>query len=423
MIFLPEYPHVPNRFPTDKCVIITRVRLKEVVGDCPPDKLDTLPEELRRLVHHKKGEAKPNRDTAFTSKSSEKYNPTVPTCVIFIRSFQGIKLHAEKVPGRGWMIYMITFNPGSVCNGHNGWITQEEHFVHACSALIESVAPLLKDRDDHIHLIPGLHPESRAWWKSLEIPIHVMDPSGSILRAFTNAKHSEINNKPLYLCQNESIAFSNSTGDLVVRIYRKDLELRKKLGKKAITNDLSVLRIEVQLSDAKLAEHFKGGVWKVIEGKLCLVSFRGADLRAAFLSVMSNFSGVYSKPPSVVGQKDAKIGRMMGWVASMTDLTVEDQIAYYEPRFLAQCARGTKGNAKWKLRTSARKELALQSTVSLSDLFSEDAWHYPPAVVCPGLEAMVGGRHMDVTNHPLVQAAYGTRNRAIHPSYGAPSES
>lgn len=422
MIFLPEYPHLPNRFPADKCIIITHVHLKDVVGDCQPDKLDTLPEELRHLVHHKKGDAGQDRRIASVRDSSKKYNPTIPTCVIFIRSFHGIKLHAEKSPEIGWMIYMITFNPGSVCNGHNGAIIQDEHFVHACSDLIESVAPLLEDRDDQIHLIPGLHPQSRSYWKSPEIPFQVLDSSGLILSAFTNAKHAEINNKPLYKCQNESIAFGNSTGDLVIRVYRKDIELRKKLRKK-VTNELPVLRIEVQLSGAKLEKHFKGGVWKVIESERRLVSFRASDMRAAFLSVMSKFSGAHSEPPSVVGQNDDKIGRMMGWVASNSDLTLEQQVAYYVPRFLKGNTRESISNAKSTIRKSARKELALQSTVSLSDLFSEDAWHYPPAVVCSGLEAMMEGRHMDVTNHPLVEAAYGSRSYSIHPGYGSPANS
>jgi hypothetical protein len=420
MIFTPEYPQLPNRFPADKCTIITRVRLKDVVGECPPEKLDTLPEEIRHLVHHKKSDAKKRRDTTFKLKP-EKYNPTIPTCLIFIRDFHGIKLQAVKDPNLGWVITMITFNPGSVCHGHNGWILEDEHFVHACSDLIELVAPLLEDRDDSIHLIPGLHSESRAYWKSLEIPFQTLDPDGLILRAFDNAKHPEINVPPLYKCRNESIAFGNTTSDLAIRIYRKDLELRKKLRKVHAkpTSDLPVLRIEVQLSDAKLEKHFKGGVWKMIEGVRRLVSFRASDMQAAFLSVMSSFSGVYSRPPSLAAQNDDKIGRMMGWVAATTGILVEDQIAYYTHRFLAKSTKASVRNARSTLRKAARKELALQSTVNLSDLFSSDAWHYQPAVTCMELEAMREGHHMNVINHPLVEAAYATRGYAIHPSYGS----
>ena len=421
MIFLPEFPHLPNRFPVDKChIMLPRIRLKNIVGDCPPDKLDSLPPEMRALVHHKKDEAKSEYSTAVSRPASHRYNPTIRTSVIFVRSFCGIKLHAEKNSKIGWVIYMITFNPSSVCHGHNGSVIQEEHFIHACSDLIESVAPLLEDRDDIVYLVPGLRPESCARWKSLEIPYQILDPGGLILRAFTNAKHAEINMQPLYQCREESIAFSNSTKDLLIRIYRKDLELRKKRGKKAVTCDIPVLRIEVELSGAKLQKHFKGGTWKMIDGEFCLVSFRGADLRAAFRSVILRFFGLLSQPPSVVGQNDDKIGRMMGWVASMTDLSVDDQIAYYERRFLKKNNLKCINNTKSRLRKAARKELTLQSTVSLADFFREKSWYYAPAVVCPGLEAMVKGRHMDVTNHPLVEAAYGTRGRNIHPSCSAP---
>jgi hypothetical protein len=134
-------------------------------------------------------------------------------------------------------------------------------------------------------------------------------------------------------------------------------------------------------------------------------------------------SGVCSQPSSIAGQNDGKIGRMMGWVAATTGLSVEDQIAYYAPRFLANSTKKSVSNAKYIMRKAARKELALPSTVSLSDLFSDEAWHYQPTVTCEGLEAMVGGRHMDVTNHPLFEAAYGTGGYAIHPSYGSRANS
>ena len=166
-------------------------------------------------------------------------------------------------------------------------------------------------------------------------------------------------------------------------------------------------------------ERFKGGIWKMIEGMRRLVSFRASDMQAAFLSVMSSFSGVYSRPPSLAGQNDDKIGRMMGWVAATTGISVEDQIAYYTHRFLAKSTKASVRNARSTLRKAARKELALQSTVNLSDLFSSDAWHYQPAVTCMELEAMREGHHMNVINHPLVEAAYATRGYAIHPSYGS----
>lgn len=408
MIYLPEYPLNPTRFPLDNCAIINKdLKLKQDVGDCPPDKLDSLPPDLRDHVHHKRCDAKKNLCNTKNPNSREKYNPTIPTCTIWVADFNGIKLHAEKKPGIGWVIYMITFNPSRVSRGHNGAVIEQEHFIHSCSDLIELVAPLLADPNDAIHLIPGLSPGSRSWWRSLEIPFQVPDPGGLIMKAFTHAKHTEINVEPAYQYANESIAFSNSVGDLLIRVYRKDLEMKKK-HKRMVTSDNHVLRIEVNLSGSKLEQHCKGGKWADIDGTRRLVSFKPADLRAAFLSVISGFLGVFSKPPSVVGQNDEKIGRMMGWVSSMTKLSVNDQIAYYNMRFHDSCSTGTIRNSKSKLRKAAHKELALLSKVSLSDLFDEKAWHYQPAVVCAGLEGMREARHMEVTNHPLVEAVYGS---------------
>ena len=408
MINRNKYNIVNNSFPLDKCVIQTHNRLKDVVGDCPADKLDTLPPEIRYLVHKKRNDAKPMReDSSTNSKLPIRYNPVIPTCEIFIRSFQGIKLHAERDPLLGWYIYQITFNPGGVCHGHNGRVINEDHFIHACSYLIESVAPLLVNFDHGIHLVPGLVPHGRASWKSLEIPFHILDPNGWILRAFTNAKHKDINLDPVYKCNKQSIAFANSTNDLVIRVYRKDLELRKKQ-RGQVTNDDPVLRIEVQLSGAKLKKYLNSGVWELMDGESRLINFRGDDLRSAHHAVMSEFSGALSIPPSVVGQKDNKIGRMMGYVASKTDLSLRDQLSYYNERFLGGNSPASVRNTMSILGIAARKELSLQSTVSLSELISDEAWNDQPDVVCSKLEAMLSNSQQDVAIHPIVKAIYGS---------------
>jgi len=409
MIFLPEHPILPTIFPIDLAVIRTRIRLKDEVGKCRENDLDSLPPDLRPLVHHITPDSK--QDNASTSSPGgprKKYNPTIATREIYVKGFKGIKLHAIDDPLEGWTIHTITLNPGSVCHSHNGRLIEVEHFVHAGSALIQVVTPLLANQDDWIHIMPGLHEGSRASWHKIEIPFHVLDADGKILRAFANAKHPEINKPPLYLRNGESIAFENSKGSLLIRVYRKDLEMRKKL-RKDVTNDQPVLRIEVVLSGDKLRAYLASGSWQDIDGKEHLVSFRACDLRAALVEIMSKFQGVYTKAAGEKRRHDQKLGRHMAWVSLVTGLSLDEQIAHQVERHHAHNKQESIANTKCIHRTAAHDELALLSTVNISGLFHEGAWNYQPAVVCSKLEAMAEGGHWDVCNHPLVEAAYGIR--------------
>ncbi len=412
MITTPHYPQYtlqPTTLPVDKLVIHTHIQLKAEIGKCLPNELDNLAPEIRPLIHSIVASASAEKLVSFASKeNTHKYNPTIAARTVYVDSFSGIKLHASEDPSDGWVIHTIVFNPGSVFNGHNGRVPNEEEFLHAASALIELVTPLLRNPNEWIHILPGLHDRSRAWWKSIEIPFHVLDGDHAILSAFAGAKHPEINKRPVYTCQGESICFQNSDRDLLIRIYRKDLEMRQKLRSK-LTNNQPVLRIEVQLQKEKLKQHLRHGTWKLIGGKERLVGFRAHDLRAAHFAVMSKFDGAYSRIPVAKGDVDHKMGRLMGWISSVTGLSVEHLLEYYSARFLVGKQPDSIRNAKSGLRIAARKELTLLSPVNLTALFSEEAWNNQPVVAASKVETMTRARHRDVRILPEVEAAYGSR--------------
>ncbi len=401
-------------FPVDQTDICTNLRLKDEVGNCPPDQLHSLPIDIRPLIRSITTAAKADSYHHIASKKpSPKYDPRIPTRTIHIDGFGVIKLHVVKNPGQGWTVHTIAFNPGALYNGHNGHILTEEQFLYALSILIEVVKPLLYDPDDWIHIVPGLHDKSRAWWRSVEIPFHVTDYDGEILSAYSHAKHKDINLTPFNARHGQSVTFANSDDDLMVRIYRKDLQLVEKYRRKVI-DPQPVLRIEVRLKKNKLEQYLKAGVWKLIDGTLRLISFRPAALQQTYMDVISKFDGCYTRVPAVRGKKaKARLGRMMGWVATQTDLSIDDQMNYINKRFLGGNTARSVSNAKSTLRKAARDEQSLLSPVKLEELFSESAWHSQPCVQVTELEAMTQARHLGIGIHPLVAAAYGSNQLSI----------
>ena len=91
-----DHCYLTDCFPIDKTVIATRIPLKKVVGTCRENNLDSLPPDLRRLIHHIKPDSK--QDAASTldwAGSRKKYNPKVATRSIYLNGFHGIILRAE----------------------------------------------------------------------------------------------------------------------------------------------------------------------------------------------------------------------------------------------------------------------------------------------------------------------------------------
>jgi hypothetical protein len=404
--------HTPS-FPVDQTTIRTSVRLKNVLFDCPAEKVDQLPDGLANIVRSISHGAK--RPPAYLRTDKQSNIPSIPTRKIVIDGYGTATLFASKLPGSTFELYEVRYNPGKLINGHNGHVLTEEDFLRALSVLRAVITPLLHDENDWIHIVPGLDSKGRAYWHNLEIPFHIIDEDGRIISSFGNGKHEKINVPPSYRYHGQSILFVNSTGDLHIRAYRKDIQMRK--AERGTASADGVLRIEVKLEGEKLREYLDRGTWKVMEGEPRLVSFSSADLRSAHAKVMSGFTGVYTSgiPAVDVACKD-KMGDYMGWVSTQTDLTVDKQVAFGICRYSSGLASGSMRNKKSRLRIAARKFLEQVSTIKFNTLFSDDAWNLQPGVSVPRVERITRSRHDGIEIHPDVQAVYGSTNQGSLPN-------
>lgn len=373
-----------------------------------PENIHQLPPDIRPYIRKILPSATVSRNSRALPGTRHCEVAKVPTRTIYIDGYNTVIVNATKDPT--WLIHTIQFNPGNTLNGHNGHILTEEEFFRALTLLGQLVKPLLANPDEWLRVIPGVIADSPSHWLNLEIPYQIPDDTGEILKAFQNAKHSRINLPPLYTRNGQSIAFSNSEGDLLIRIYRKDIEMAAKRGGRKGSSSTSVLRLEVALEGDELKHYMPCATWKIIEGTQRLVSFRPDNLRQAHHAVMTPFQGSYTRVPTADGitENDEKLGRYMGWVARETGLSVDDQFDYYRQRFLGRNKITSIRNAKSTLHRAARKELALLSPVKLEELFSDSAWNSQPAVSARKLEAITHARHDQIETHPLVREAYGS---------------
>lgn len=399
--------HTPS-FPVDQTTIRTSVRLKDVLFDCPSDKVNQLPDGLANLVRSINHGAK--RPPFYLRTDGKSNSASIPTRKLVIDGYGAATLLASKLPGSTFELYEVRYNPGKLINGHNGHVLTEEDFLQSLSVLRAVITPLLHDEKDWIHIVPGLDPKGRASWHNLEIPFHVIDDDGRILSGFGNGKHKKINVPPSYNYNGQSILFENSTAELCIRAYRKDIHMRKV--ERGTASADGVLRIEVKLEGEKLREYLRSGTWKIIEGELRLVSFSSADLRSAHAKVMSGFTGVYtSKIPAVDVACQDKMGDYIGWVSTQTDLTVDKQVDFSISRYSSHVVPGTERNKKSQLRIAARKFLEQVSTIKFNTLFSADAWNLQPGVSVPKVERITRSRHDGIDIHPTVQAVYGSASQ------------
>jgi len=386
-MLLNDYFQPSPPMPVDRASISTRIKLDpDFAAAATPDQL-TLPPRFRSFVV---------KVHCFAERHGDR---DVPVKLIHVDSYGGIELRVTH--HAAWMIEKITFNPGQLVFGHNGRALTEEDFQKALSILLKFVTVLLKDPADFIHVIPGISPDSRAWWTSLEIPFQIADPDGCLLQAFMNAKHPGIR-KPALRCVGQSISWRSSTGDLAIKIYRKDIEMVARKGEDKVAEPVPVLRIEVTLRRGKLLKAFRGqGVIKLIDDVPKVVGFSAGNLIAVHRMQLSGMRGWSSVTSAAGDDAENKIGRMMGFVAQRTDLTVEDQLDYHELRF------GLSANTRCRLRKGADAELAKLTPFDVDKVLSDAAWLCQPSVVVPDAERLTEGRHRCLDIHPLVAAAYG----------------
>ena len=402
-------PTAPIACPIDATEIRTQFFLHPALAACSPDGLNVLPPDIRPLIRSIATGAKaPKFFPRDGDDMPPKYDPTIPTRTIRVDAFDAVILTAEKNPT--WTVRTIRFNPGTLLFGHNGRILTEPDFQLALSALLALLSPLLAIPDDWIHIAPGLHQRSRAYWRSIEIPFHATDDDGDILKAFTTAKHPDINSAPLHARAGQTLTLANSSKELIIRVYRKDLHMAEKKGGSKISVPGPMLRMEVALQGEKLREYLNHATWREIDGTPRLISFRPADLKQAHFDVMSQLKGCYTRLAEAGERANDIIGRLMGWVTFTTGLSLDDQFEHYKRRSPFK-NKDTQANTKSRLFKAARDEMSLLSQVHLADLFCDSAWLNQPVVTMPKLEQMTQARHANIDVHPLVAAVYASSPR------------
>lgn len=396
-------------FPIDQTVVTTSFPIRSELGSCPLNNLGSLPPEIRRSVFHIAADARlsERRSDYDYDGTMPDYDPDKETRRITLGRFKVITLYAAKLDC--WRVESIRINPGKIVHGHNGRILTMPDFHRALSIAIELVKPLLANADDWRHVLPGIADRNRAYWRSLEIPFHIPDVDGRILKALHNAKHPSINSEPAFSKESETVTFSNSDRSLVIIGYRKDIEMKNRLPRFIDPAQCPIVRIEVRIKGQKLAALMPNATWSTIAGKRQLVRFGTDDLRHAFLRVVRQLKGFYSRVPSPSSKddNDQRLGRMMGMVAADSGLSIDRMLDYYVRRFLSHKAAGTVRNTKCRLRKAARDEMSLLSPINFADIFSDDAWNHQPNLTALQLERKAVDRHEHIHTSPLVAAAYG----------------
>ena len=408
--------HTPSQvFPVDASTIaVPNLRLHPSIGNCPVEKLDKLPPELRAaIIKIAPGvrSSSSNSGNRYNGKTP-RYNPNMPTRAIHVDSFGAITLNATK-DGHKWNLASVDFNPARLIHGHNGRIVIEDQFLQALSIYRHLVAPMLAIPDDVLHLIPGL-PGSWSHWQKVEIPFHLIDGDGTILTAIGDAKHESINSRP-FCKEGETATFENSNKSLKINAYRKDIQMLSGRRNRSIATEVdqpvpAVLRIEVTLAKDKLPfylpyETDDGGEKK--ERRYVRV-LRAADLRKGFLKVVRELKGAWVSITGSANERNDRVAAMMAWVTMRTGLSLTDQFDHFERRFLASTSPENRRNSKSGKLLAARKELASLRSIDVATLFSDEAWSAPPCVTASTLEKMTAARHYGIEVDPDIHDAYGS---------------
>lgn len=391
---IPNYNNLfPHAFPIDRCVIVTRVRLLDEIVNCRPEDVASLTPDIRDFVEYIE-----HKVSVKSRKGSDRSDPgsrqRIPTRKIMVGKGTPIVIRAIKDPN--WHIQSIDFTPAIILYGHNGRILDETEFHWAASYLIEMVAPMLANPADWVYLIPGLVPQSRAYWKEIEIPYQLLD-NGPILRAFLNSKHHNIDLPPLIKREGQTVEFADSDRHLRIRGYRKDLQMRTKF-KARIVDPPPVLRIEVILKGERLRHFMAHAKWQKIDGVERLVCFDADQLKLAFSNVVGSFKGPIlndlveirakvveqlenENDPAQIDKKKkdgtTKLAEYMAWVSRETGLSFED---LYAPIPVHKPVPN-ESKRKSNYRTTMIETLRRLDPISLAKMLDDDAWNNQPAVV------------------------------------------
>ncbi|MFD0893812.1 hypothetical protein KBB96_10335 [Luteolibacter ambystomatis] len=288
-----------------------------------------------------------------------------------------LRIFVKKI-GDEYRAYKVSCNAPSLLFGHNGRILDGQNAMIAMLTRLSDLLCKVVVREDQHRIIPGL-PESDAYWSGLEIPFHIADPSGELLRACRNIRHPGVR-KPASAYHGESITLLGSS--LKVQIYRKDTEMHRAL-KKFDVEAPAALRFEVRLLEERLVTAFPTRCRRMIDGQERLVSFTMEGLLAVFRREMGELEGLYrslADDPVKEG-----ISRFIAHLSKDHGLEIGSLVKSYAVE------KGLKQARTRKIWNEALRHYQTLVDLSAAELFSDEAFRNQPKVVISALEAPLEG--------------------------------
>jgi len=337
------------------------------------------------------------------SKSYAK-NKEYPAANVFISDYKGLRLFIDHRGYEPWTLRKIEGNFATLFHGANGLILTANELLLGLSLLIELLTPLLANEVDFVHLVPALTSDSRAFFSLVEIPFQISDPDGRYQHAFLNPRHPEIK-KAAIRCDGESVHLGAPNAEMSIDFYRKDIEMKKVLGKYEAPTPPEILRIEITLTGKPLLKYLgQPGCTRVLRDKPRLVNINSPNLIDGHRAVVTRLKGCcQSALDDDEAPRDCIPGRLMAHVSDRTSLPITDQISICKERF------NLSPNTLYRYRIAALDEYARLSSLNIEDVFALENYLRQPGIAIPELERMSHERREYTSIHHLVAAAYGPK--------------
>lgn len=371
-----KHPHLPKCLVDtpmfiDQATIATRLLVKEELGSAQRNGRDSLPADMRHFVH----------DIIPGKTRRDRWTKSLVTPIkVIVDPKCGIRLYCTKHENGLVMLDRITINPGRILFGQNGSVITEREFGKVLSLLVVQVKPLLDNPDDWVQLIPGLSETSKSRWALLEIAFQIYDPDSKFLKLVGCSKHREISLTPQFRRADETITFQNSTKELTICVYRKDLEASNRQKLNLRPGSEHVTRVEVRLGGKKLFQHMPSATWRNDGKKSHLIQFSGEDLFAAWMSVISGFSSVSTLADQKDGPAKFGWGRFLGFLSVKFDIEFAELIS----ALMEMKGPMPKKNATQfidRISKTARDEISLLLKQSIHAVATPAAWFSQPDVL------------------------------------------
>lgn len=243
--------------------------------------------------------------------------------------------------------------------GHSGRVIETDDDLHMSHSIANTFLNKVLGKTSQDRCIPALLSGCQTYWSSMEIPMQLHDPDGTIFNALSKAKHKKIR-KPILIVDGQSIRFEGS--HIGLSVYRKDIQLAEKYNHTISAEDQNILRLEAWLRGKPLRTALG-----LTDDRYRIRSFGIADLYKVFRHVMSGIEGAYWKPTSAAPANSKSQSKYiaLGLACGMIEGSVEQQIKLYAE------ANGSGKTTTDSMKTEIRKLLESMSKIKLDVLFPE----------------------------------------------------